>query len=145
MRFFDKTQDGQIEDIIMNVFRSGDYAITVHYKKEDNTVFHDKHLADIISRLEKGYQEKNKGLIFVGVADTTAVRLVVNGDIDPIELIELLWDDMDCVQINILVTTTKKGIRLAAEDMLKDTRKYIVVSKIAGKINRMWQKAAARV
>lgn len=106
-------------------------------------IFHDKHLADVISRLEKGYQKKNKGLIFVGATDTTAVRLVVNGDITLIELIELLWEDMDCIQINILVTTSKEGIRLAAEDMLKDTRKYIVVSEIAGKISRLWQEAPA--
>ncbi|MFG6379167.1 MAG: hypothetical protein K1W19_12770 [Lachnospiraceae bacterium] len=143
MRLFYKTQDEQIKNIIMNVFRSGDYAITVHYGKKNNMIFHDKHLADVISRLEKGYQKKNKGLIFVGATDATAVRLVVNGDITLIELIELLWEDMDCIQINILVTTSKEGIRLAAEDMLKDTRKYIVVSEIAGKISRLWQEAPA--
>lgn len=140
MGFFYKRQKQPIQDIITNVFRSGDYVVTVHYKKEAGIMPHKKHLAEVIDCLKKGYQAKNKGLIFAGVADTQAVRLVVNADVDPIELLEMLWNDMDCVQINLLVTTSRKGILMAAEGMSKSTR-YIAVSKIAGKISRLWREA----
>lgn len=142
MGFFHKRQNQQIQDIITNVFRSGDYVVTVHYKKEAHTKFHEKHLAEVINCLKKGYQTKNKGLIFAGVADTQAVRLVVNADVDPIELLEMLWNDMDCVQINLLVTTSRKGILMAAEEMSKGAG-YIAVSKIAEKISRLWREAPA--
>ncbi len=143
MGFFYKRQNQRIQNIITNVFRSGDYVITVHYKKQNSAVFHKKYLTDIINRLEKGYQKKNKGLIFAGIADTQAVRLVVNADVDPIEVLEMLWSDMDCVQINLLVTTSEKGIQMVTEEILKDTGKYIVVSKVAGKINRLWREVPA--
>lgn len=142
MRFFYKRQKQRIQDIITNVFRSGDYVITVHYKKQDGTIFHKKYLTDIISRLEKGYHEQNKGLIFAGVADTQAVKLVVNADVSPMELLEMLWSGMDCIQINLLVTTSWKGILMAAEEMSKNTG-YTTVSKIAGKISRLWREVPA--
>lgn len=141
-RFFYKVQKGQVKNIITNVFRSGDYVVTVHYKKEDGIKFHEKHLAEVINCLKKGYQAKNKGLIFAGVADTQAVKIVINADVDPIELLEMLWNDMDCIQINLLVTTSWKGILIAAEEISKNTG-YIAVSKIAGKISRLWQEAPA--
>lgn len=129
-----------IQDIITNVFRSGDYVVTVHYK--EGAMPHKKHLAEVIESLEKGYRAKNKGLIFAGTADTQAVRLVVNADVEPIELLEMLWSDMDCVQINLLATTSWKEILMAAEEMSKNTV-YIAVSKIAGKISRMWREVPA--
>lgn len=142
MGFFYKRQKQQIQDIITNVFRSGDYVVTVHYKKEAGTMSSKKHLADIINCLEKGYHRQSKGLIFAGVADTQAVRLVINADVEPIELLEMLWSDMDCVQINLLVTTSWKGILMAAEEISKNTG-YTAVSKIAGKISRMWREVPA--
>lgn len=142
MRFFHKRQNQQIQDIITNVFRSGDYVVTVHYKKEVGTKFHEKHLAEVTNCLKKGYQAKNKGLIFAGVADTQAVKIVINADVDPIELLEMLWNDMDCIQINLLVTTSWKGILVAAEEMSKSPR-YIAMSKIAGKISQLWREAPA--
>lgn len=141
MGFFYKRQKQPIQDIITNVFRSGDYVVTVHYKKEAGIVPHKKHLAEVIESLEKGYQAKNKGLIFAGTADTQAVRLVVNADVKPVELLEMLWNDMDCLQINLLVTTSWEGILMAAEEMSKGAE-YIAVSKIAGKISRMWRENA---
>ncbi len=138
-RFFYKAQ---VKNIITNVFRSGDYVVTVHYRKETGIMPNKKHLEDIINCLEKGYQKKNKGLIFAGVADTQAVKLVVNADVDSIELLEMLWNDMDCVQINLLVITSWEGILMAAEEMSKGAG-YIAVSEIAGKISRMWREAPA--
>jgi len=145
MGFFNKAQDEQVKDIITNVFRPGDYVVTVYYGKKAGIIFHDKHLMEITSRLEKGYQEKGKGFIFAGAADTGAVRLAVNADITPIEIAGLLWDDIDCLQISVLETTTQEDIQRAAEDMLKDEKKYIVVSEIAGKIGRMWREAPAGI
>lgn len=142
MGFFYKRQKQRIQDIITNVFRSGDYVVTIHYKKEAGTMPNKKHLADIINCLEKGYHRQCKGLIFAGVADTQAVRLVINADVSLMELLEMLWSDMDCVQINLLATTSWKGILMAAEEMSKNTG-YIAVSKIAGKISRMWREMPA--
>lgn len=142
MGFFYKRQKQSIQDIITNVFRSGDYVVTVHYKKEAGTMSHKKHLEDVINCLEKGYHEQNKGLIFAGVADTQAVRLVVNADVSLMELLKMLWSDMDCVQINLLATTSWKEILMVAEEISKNTG-YIAVSKIAGKISQLWREAPA--
>lgn len=144
MRFFYKMQDSRIKSIIRDVFRSGDYMVTVHYLEKNKVIFQSKHLTDIINRLKRGYHEKDRGLIYVGAADTKTVKLIVNADIAPIELIELLWDIEGCAQINVLVTTSKEGILMIAENLVKGTKKYIVVSKTAKKISRLWREAPAQ-
>jgi len=114
MRFFYKAQDSQIKKIITDIFHSRDYIITVRYQKSKGK-FWDRRMTNIINSLKKGYQEKEKGLIFVGAADTEAAKLIVNADIAPLELIELLWDMKDYTLISITETTSQKGMCLAAE------------------------------
>lgn len=141
MKFYYNTTTDQTKNIILDAFRPGDYVITVRYRKKINVIFQDGRLNDIVRRLKEGYRELGKELMFVGVADTKAVRLIVNAGIDGMEMLKLLWDMQDYAQVNVLKVMSRKNIEVAAENMLSDTKKYILVSDMARRISELWQRA----